>query len=367
MFGLWDKIKGEFIDVIEWTDDSRDTLVWRFERYNHEIKYGAKLTVRPSQVAVFVNEGQVADVFAPGMYTLETQNMPILSTLKGWKYGFQSPFKAEVYFVNTRRFTDLKWGTKNPVMLRDAEFGPIRLRAFGTYSMRVVDAKKLIAEVAGTDAHFTTDEISEQLRNLLVTRFSDLLAEARIPALDLAANYNEFGQLLETRVRDEFAVYGLEVLQLLTENISFPPEVEQALDKRTSMGILGDLNRYSQYQSAEAMRAAAENPGAAGAGMGMGLGMVMAQQVGQQTAQPSSAGQVAPPPLPAAVLYYVAVNGQQTGPFPVAELQAQVTAGRLQRDTLVWTQGMSSWQAAQTVAELANLFAQLPPPLPPVG
>ncbi|MDH3771876.1 MAG: SPFH domain-containing protein, partial [Nitrospirota bacterium] len=174
---IWNNLVGEFIDVIDWTDDTNDTMVWRFERHNNEIKYGAKLTVRESQVAVFVNEGRVADVFAPGMYTLETANLPIISTMEGWVHGLESPFKAEVYFVNTRRFTDLKWGTKHPVTLRDPEFGPVRLRAYGTYVFRVQEPVIFIKEIVGTDAHFTIDEITDQLRNLIVSRFAAILGE----------------------------------------------------------------------------------------------------------------------------------------------------------------------------------------------
>ena len=240
---LWDRIKNELIDIIEWTDDSANTMVWRFPRFQNEIKNGAQLTVRESQVAVFVNEGQIADVYKPGRVKLETQNMPILTTLKGWKYGFNSPFKVEVYFVNTKNFTDNKWGTKNPIMLRDPEFGPIRLRAFGTYAVKVVDAGKFIREIAGTQAHFTTEEVSEQLRNLVVTRFTDALGESKIPILDLAANYDELSKFISAKINPEFGEYGLEVTKFLVENISLPPEVETAMDKRSSMGIIGNLSQ----------------------------------------------------------------------------------------------------------------------------
>src|ERR1043165_7356974 len=209
--GLFDKLKGEFVDIIEWTDSSNDTMVWRFPRYQNEIKMGAKLTVRESQVAVFVNEGQMADEYKPGMYTLETQNMPIMTTLKGWKYGFNSPFKAEVYFVNTNQFTNQKWGTKNPIMLRDAEFGPIRIRAFGNYAIRVVDAKLFLKEIAGTDAHFQTEEITEQLRNLVITRFTDAVAESKIPVLDMASNYDELSKFIGEKINPEFKDMGFEV------------------------------------------------------------------------------------------------------------------------------------------------------------
>src|ERR1035437_5073715 len=197
--------KNEFIDIIEWTDDSNDTMVWRFPRYQNEIKMGAKLTVRESQVAIFVNEGQMADEYKPGMFDLQTQNMPLLTTIKGWKYGFNSPFKAEVYFVNTRMFTDRKWGTKNPIMMRDAEFGPIRLRAFGTFAIRVKDAATLLRQVVGTDRHFTIDEIGDQLRDLLVARFADALGESKIPALDLASRYDEIGDRKSTRLNSSHA------------------------------------------------------------------------------------------------------------------------------------------------------------------
>ncbi len=368
---LWDRIKNELIDIIEWTDDSTNTMVWRFPRHQFEIKNGAQLTVRESQVAVFVNEGAIADVYQPGRVKLETQNMPILTTLKGWKYGFNSPFKAEVYFVNTKNFTDNKWGTKNPIMLRDPEFGPIRLRAFGTYAIKVVDAGKFIKEVAGTQAHFTTEEVTEQLRNLIVTRFTDALGESKIPILDLASNYDELSKFISGKINPEFGEYGLEVTKFLVENISLPPEVETAMDKRSSMGILGNLNQYSQFQAANAMEQAAKNPGSdAASGMGMGMGFAMAQQMGQmfnqqnqQQQQPAAQG---PPPLPgAAVQFFVAVNGQQQGPFTQQNLQQMVQQGSLTRDTLVWKQGMPAWTKAADVSELSSLFGSAPPPLPP--
>jgi membrane protease subunit (stomatin/prohibitin family) len=372
--GLFDKIRGEFIDIIEWTDSSNDTMVYRFERYGNEIKYGAKLTVRESQVAVFVNEGQIADVFQPGMYTLETQNVPLLSTLQGWKYGLSSPFKAEVYFVNTRRFTDLKWGTKNPVMMRDKDFGVVRLRAFGTYEVRVKDSPTFLKEIVGTDDRFRTDEVAEQLRNILVSKFTNMVGSANIPVLDLAGNYDQLGKLLTDRIGPDFAQYGLELTKILVENISLPPEVEAAMDKRTSMGVVGDLGRYAQFQAAEAMPAAAANPGGMmGAGMGIGLGAAVGQQMAgvfqHQGAAPGAAPAPAPaappPPLPQSKSFYVAVNGQQQGPFDMSTLLQHAQAGQLARETLVWTQGMANWTAAGQVSELAQLFAAMPPPLPP--
>lgn len=368
--GLFDKLKGEFVDIIEWTDNSRDTMVYRFDRYGNEIKNGAKLTVRESQMAVFINEGKIADVFSPGMYELTTENLPLLTTIKGWSYGFNSPFKAEVYFVNTKRFTDLKWGTKNPIMLRDAEFGPIRLRAFGSYSIRVTDPTIFIKEVVGTDGDFSKDEIVDQLRNIVISRFTDALGESKIPALDLASNYDELGSFMEKKIGGEFGEYGLELVKLLVENISLPPAVEEAIDKRSSMGVLGNLNQYSQFQAANAMESAAKNPnGAASGGIGMGMGFAAANQMSQSLAsnqqQQNNAPAGGPPPIPVAVSYFIALNGQQTGPFPMDQLKQKVQTGELTRDTLIWKNGMAAWASAGTVDEVSSLFTMVPPPLPP--
>ncbi len=375
--GLFDKLKGEFIDIIEWTDSSNDTMVWRFPRYQNEIKNGAKLTVRESQVAVFVNEGQIADAFTPGMYELTTQNLPILSTLKGWKYGFNSPFKAEVYFVSMRQFTNLKWGTKNPIMVRDAEFGPLRIRAFGSYAMRVKDAKLFLKEIAGTDHEFTTEEINEQLRNIVVTRFSDAVASSKIPVLDMAANYDEFSKIIHEKINPEFNEIGIDLTKMLIENISLPEEVEKVLDKRTSMGIVGNLGAYTQFQAANAMEQAAQNPngGLAGAGVGMGMGWAMGNQMGNmfqnnqfnpQTGQMGNAGAPGtPPPPPVMEQYYVAVNGQQSGPFPLATFVQMIQAGQLRADSMVWKNGMAAWATANQLPELAGYFNAPPPPPPP--
>ncbi len=371
--GLLNKLKNEFIDIIEWLDPSNDTIVHRFERYQNEIKMGAQLTVRESQVAVFINEGQIADVFSPGMYTLTTENMPILSTLKGWKHGFNSPYKAEVYFVNTKRFLDNKWGTPNPVMLRDAEFGPVRIRAFGNYEFRVTDAAAFIREVVGTDGDFTTDEVTNQLRTIIVTRFTDAVGEAKIPVLDMAANYNEFSEVIGKIIKEEYKEYGLDMTKFLVSNISLPPNVEEALDKRSSMGIIGNMNQYSQFQAANAMEAAATNPGGGGAseGMGMGMGLAMANtmmnnmsQSNQQQQQPQGGGAV-PPPMPPAFTFFAVVNGQQAGPFDINTLKQMAANGSLVKDTLVWREGMANWSAAGQVPELNSVFGATPPPVPP--
>lgn len=370
--GLFDKLRNEFIDIIDWTDNTNDTIVYKFPRYQNEIKMGAKLTVRESQQAVFLNEGKIADVYIPGMYTLSTQNMPILATLKGWKYGFDSPFKADVFFVSTKQFLNQKWGTKNPVMLRDPEFGPIRIRAFGSFNFKVIDAGKFLKEIAGTGNEFTTDEINEQLRNLAVTRGMDAIAESKIPVLDLTSNYDEVSKIITDKVRPEFNEIGLEVTKFLIENVSLPPEVEQALDKRSSMGIIGNLGAYTQFQAANAMEDAAKNQnggGMMGAGMGAGFGMGMMNQMGNafqnQQFNPQT-GMNTPPPPPPVSQYFVAVNGQQTGPFTVAQLQAMVASGQFNKQSLVWKQGMSGWLAAETQPELSAVFNAVPPP-PPIG
>ncbi|MFL5753925.1 MAG: SPFH domain-containing protein [Bacteroidia bacterium] len=374
--GLFDKLKNEFIDIIEWVDASTDTIVWKFPRYQNEIKMNAKLTVRESQVALFLNEGTMADVFQPGMYTLQTQNMPILSTLKGWKYGFNSPFKADVYFVNTKQFTNQQWGTKNPVMIRDAEFGPVRLRAHGTFSFKVKDAALFYKEIVGTNPDFTVEEIYDQLRNLAVTRGMDAVAESKIPILDLTSNYDELSKVITDKIRPEFNELGLEMTKFLIGNISLPPEVEAALDKRSSMGIIGNLGAYTQYQAANSMEEAAKNPagGMMGAGMGMGMGMGMANQMGNMYQQNQFNPQTGmnnnnqtPPPPPPVSQYFVAVNGQQTGPFNLQQLQAMAQSGQFTRASVVWKQGMSGWLAAETQPELAGLFSAVPPPPPPAG
>jgi membrane protease subunit (stomatin/prohibitin family) len=369
---FWDKLRAELIDIIEWLDDTRDTIVYRFQRYDNEIKYGAKLIVREGQVAAFVNEGRLADVFAPGTYTLETQNLPILSTLRGWKYGFSSPFKAEVYFVSTRVFSGRKWGTKNPIMLRDSEFGPVRLRAFGTYGLRVSDPATFLRQFVGTDHRFTIDELGDQLRDMVIARFADILGESKIPALDLAANQDELGNFVTQRIQSDFAPFGLEIVALVVENISLPPEVEQALDKRTSMGVIGNLSAYTQYQTANAIESAAKNPsgGNAAAGMGMGMGFAMANQMGQAMGQQHNqggGGPHAPPPLPTGTTFHVALEGKQAGPFDIVALQDKVKSGQLTRQTLVWKPGMNQWTAADQVVELGPLFASAPPPLPKHG
>jgi len=344
--GILDRLSptSQFIEVIEWLDDSSNTLLYRFPVKDQEIKNGAQLIVRESQAAVFVHEGQIADQFPPGRYTIDGGNTPILSKLGAWKYGFNSPFKAEVYFVNTKQFNDLKWGTPNPIMMRDADFGMVRLRAFGIYSIRVADPQAFIKEIAGTNARFMTEDIEGQLKRTLVSGFSDALGESKIAALDLASNYDELGKFIRTKLNDEFKTFGLELTKYVIENISLPPEVEAAMDKRTSMGVIGDVGRYAQFQAADAMRDAAQNPsGGAGTGMGLGagfaLGNAMAGAMSDAMRPSSGSGGGAAAATPASVpcpkcghqnapgVKFCTECGAKQGPATCANCQAELSPG----------------------------------------
>lgn len=309
--GLFDYLSSQFLEIIQWEDDSRDTLSWRFPDQDKEIKRGAQLIVRESQTAQFIYLGQFGDTFVPGKYSLTTDNIPILSTLKGWKYGFESPFKADVYFVNTRLFTGNKWGTSNPVMMRDADFGIVRARAFGTYDFRIVDVKTFLKEVAGTDAHFRLDEFADTMRSRIVSVFTDALATAKVPVLDVASRYGELGAALLPLINPAITQkYGLEISSFIVENVSLPPEVEAAIDKRSSMAAIGNLNDYVKLQMAEGLaKGGGGGPGGAAAEMAMGFGMaqqMMNQPGGMLGAQktppaagaPSSVGAAASSALP---------------------------------------------------------------------
>lgn len=367
--GFMDKVRGQFIDVVEFLDDGRDTLVWRFPRQGNEIKMNARLVVREGQVAVFEDEGQVADVFTPGTYTLETRNLPVLSDLKGWRYGFESPFKAEVYFVGMRQYTDLKWGTQNPVPVRDPELGMVRLRAFGTYSLQVVDATRLLRQLVGTDPQFRTEEVAEFLRQNIVSQVGTALANAQLSVLDLAANQQAIAATLGGTLTTSLADLGIGIPRFVIENISLPPEVEAALDKRSQMGVLGDLDRYARLQAATAVGDAAHNPGGAGEGLGLGVGMGLGQQMAQALeGQPRGSAEATPTPTPvppATAAWFLVLGGQQAGPVDDADLRARVATGEVAPSTLVWQQGMAAWAPAGQVPALAGLFAATPPPLPP--
>ncbi|MDO9067779.1 MAG: SPFH domain-containing protein [Deltaproteobacteria bacterium] len=376
--GLWDKIKGELIDIVQWLDDTNDTLVYRFERYGNEIKYNAKLVVREGQMAAFINEGQLADVFKPGTYTLETKNLPILATLKGWKYGFESPFKAEVYFCSTRQFTNLKWGTPGPCTMRDPEFGVVRVTAFGIYSIKIKDPAIFIREIVGTDGSFTTEQIEDNLRGKIGTRIKEVMPDAGIPIIDLEGKVIQLGETLKGRIAPAFESFGLDLTEVQVQDIGLPEEVERAIDKAGAMRAIGNMQTFTQYETANSIRDAANNPGglaAAGVGIGMGFGMggQMAGAMGgmfagqsQSQVQPGFGGaSSAPPPLPPQVQFYIAINGQQSGPFDMAAIQQMVQSGQINRESLVWKQGMAFWEVAGQVSEFTALFGAVPPPVPP--
>lgn len=356
--GILNIFRGQFIDVIEWPEENPQILVHRFDRHNNEIKWGAKLIVRPGQKAVFVSQGQIADHFSPGTYTLESKNIPILTTLLSLPYNFNSPFKAEVYFIRTTEQLDRKWGTPTPVMMRDADFGTVRLRARGNFSYGVGESNDMLARFVGARSEFTCDDVESQMKSKVVSAFSDALGELRIPALDLAAQYDEIGEAVRTKMAQYFAGLGFDLTSFIVENISLPDEVNAAMDKRASVGALGGMGSYTQLQAADAMKAAAENPGGAGNMMGILMGAQLGANVGEAVQQ----GVSVPPPLPAA--FYVAVNGQQAGPYDLNTLKSQAQAGTFTRGTMVWKQGMPAWQEAGTVPELSQIFASIPPPLP---
>jgi excisionase family DNA binding protein len=281
--GILDFIKGELLEIIEWTEDSRDTLSWRFPDEDKAIKNGAQLIVRESQMAQFVYLGEFGDTFGPGKHRLTTDNIPILTRIKSWPYGFNSPFKADVYFVVTRLFTGNKWGTSNPFMLRDNDFGIVRVRAFGTYDFKITDPKIFLREVAGSDHNFRLDEFADTMRSRVVSIFTDALASAKIPVLDVAARYTELGEallpLINTAVQ---AKYGLEITSFIVENVSVPQEVEQAIDKRSSMAAIGNLNEFVKYQMGKGFEAGGGSAGAAGTAAELAVGFGIAQQMMQQ-------------------------------------------------------------------------------------
>lgn len=377
--GIFDTIKeklsNEFIDIIEWLDYTPDTICHRFERYQNEIKNNAKLIVREGQTAVFINEGQLADVFKPGTYTLNTQNLPILTTLKGWKYGFDSPFKAEVYFVNTHLFTDEKWGTKNPITLSDDRFGLVEIRAFGTYAYRINDAGKFIVDIVGTDNNFTNFEINEHLKSLIATRFTDTVGEAKLPIELYAANTTELSETCKEVMQPEFNSVGISLEKFFIENVSMPEDLKKEIFEYSRIDKL-DLDKLTKFKTAKAIEAAAANEGGtAGAGMGMGMGFVLAQQMGgmmnpqmgqQQMQQQQQQGGMMPPPMPAAVQYFYAANGTQAGPVSFEQLQSLFASRTVNKDTLVWKAGLAAWTPLQQIEELKSfLGGNTPPPLPP--
>lgn len=383
---LWNTLKqhagAQFLEVMEWLDNTKDTIVWRFPVFNQAITDKSKVVVREGQAAVFQAEGRLSDVFGPGTYTLDTKNTPILSFFTSIAYSLNYPYKGDVYFVSTRQFTDNGWGTATPIMMRDAEFGPVRIRAYGIYSFRITDPAAFIRQIVGTDGLFTTDEISGQIKRKLVSALADTVGQSKIPVLDLAANYMDLADKLRERMNPQFSEgMGITLTDFTIQNISLPEEVEKALDTRTKMGVLGNLDAYAKLQmtdaSADAMRRAASNPGLAGMpmamGVGFGLGNQMGATMGQAMAGPGAFNPqtgmqgpgVMPPPLPMAAAYHY------SGPGGQSQLSLNDVAAKVAADPggahMVWMAGWPGWKAAKEVAEIAALLPPppvAPPPLP---
>lgn len=372
--GLMNFLKKQFVDIVEWPDETPGVLVHRFERADNEIKNNAKLIVRPGQMAVFVNEGKIADKFNPGTYILSTKNLPILTDLLSISTGFESWHKAEVYFIKTTEQLDIRWGTPQPVVMRDADFGMIRLRAFGNYSYHVGLNNDLISKFVGAQPDFTTEQLENQITSKIVSQFSDALGEMKIPALDIAAQYTEIGEAVLAKMQVAIAPYGLELSTFTVINVNLPDYVNEAIDRRGAAGAFGgNVAMLNQVKAGDAMLDAANNQGGSGNIMGMMMGGQMGGMVAQgafmqQPQQPQQAQQPPaapmPPPPPAAPTFFLAVNGQQQGPFTTAQLQSMAMHGTFNAATMVWTAGMASWQAASTVPALSAILGSVPPPMP---
>ncbi len=373
--GLWDMLKqqagAQLLEVIDWTDDSKDTLVYRYPTFNQAITDNSKLVVREGQACVFVAEGRLSEVFGPGSYTLDTRNAPIMRFFQSIVYKLEEPYKGDIYFMNTRQYTDNGWGTATPVMIRDAEFGPVRIRAYGIFSYRITDPATFLRQLVGTDGLFTTDEINGQLKRKLVGSMAQVVGKSRIAVLDLAANYQDLGDQLRDDLNPTFQEsYGITLTDFTIQSISLPEEVEKALDTRSKMGILGDLNAYTQLKAADAIEHAAKNTGMGGLGASMGVGFGLGNQVGNQMMQAQQGGgqfnphvgmqgppAPAPPPLPQQATYHY------NGPPGPAQLSLQDVVQRVLGDRaathMVWQAGWPAWRSATEVSEIAS---QLPPP-----
>lgn len=380
--GLTKFLGNEFVDIIEWLQSDGDTMVYRFPRYRNEIKYGAKLTVREGQTAIFINEGKIADVFPPGIYELKTANLPILSTLQHWGHGFESPFKAEVYFFNTTDFLNQKWGARQPVLLNDPQFGIVRLRAFGSYTLRVINAEVLLKKLVGTDGNFEINEVSEQITRSIVTRFPEILAESHISVMELPTRYSELASSLKETLTGECESYGLAIGKIYIESIALPENVQKVLDEKTSLNIIGDdISQYTQMQAAKGLAEGGEGSTMASAGAGMAIGMEMARQMtddrreshkshqereGESKKQNSATTQahtgelLDPPPL--GKIYYLMLMGERVGPMTINDVYDNLNSGDADAYTLIWRKGMAEWQTIENTSDID--LRQLPPPLP---
>jgi membrane protease subunit (stomatin/prohibitin family) len=368
--GLWDTLKqhagAQFLDVIQWLDDTRDTVVFRFPIYNQAIQDGAKLVVREGQSAVFVSEGKMSEVFGPGTYELSTRTPAIWGFFQSIKYGLNYPYKGDIYFVSTRVFMNQKWGTSNPIILEDKKIGPVRLRGYGVYSYRIADPGLFLKEIVGTAGLYTTQEISDQLKRKLVSVLADSIGESGISVYQLAGQYHDLGQALKSRVgADVRSTYGVEVTDFVVENLTLPEEVEKMLDKRSSMGVLGDMGNYTQFQAAEAIGKMG-GAGHANPFMDAGVGLAMGQAIGGAFSRAGIGGAGGPPPPPP-----TASRFHYQGPGGAAELTAREIAQRVASDRAaahhVWAAGWPAWRGALEVPEIASLLPPVPPPMPASG
>lgn len=357
-------------DVIEYVDEGKGEMVHRFpERGSGDFRIGSQLIVRESQAAIFFRDGKALDVFGPGRHTLTTANIPFVADLIGKAFSGQTPFTAEVYFVTTRELTDMKWGTPQPITIRDPELGMARVTGYGTYAIQVTDPQLFVAKIVGTQNLFATSDIQGFFRSMILTKMIDLIGEMKKSVIDMAAFVEELAAGVRAKAAEEFAARGVTLNSFYVESISPTEETAKAIDARAAMGAIGNMQAYMQYQGAQALREAAQNPGAGGQGMnlatGIALGGAAGQMLGQSMQQQQQQGGGAPPPLPAAAAYHVAIGGQQAGPYDMATLQQYVQSGQITRETLVWKSGMAQWVKASDVPDLAGLFGTTPPPLPP--
>tara|TARA_B110000211_G_scaffold218264_1_gene262878 strand:- start:106 stop:1221 length:1116 start_codon:yes stop_codon:yes gene_type:complete len=369
--GFFSKLKNELVDIIEWDNDEHDIISHKFDRADNEIKNGAQLIVREGQKALFVEQGQLADVFGPGTYTLATENLPVLSTLKGWKHGFESPFKAEVIFISTTRFIDQKSGTPNEIPMRDADFGFVNIRAFGSYGFVIAEPEPFLKKVIGTDKNFMIDELEGQLRSIIISQFSISVVGSGTPVMELAMKYAQFSEEIKEALGAKVAELGIEIVDFNVENISLPEAVQEAINKRSSMGAIGDMNTFNQYQTGVAMENISNNPGQGGnmssmMGMGVGVGMAgnMMNQMNQNQQQQQQQ-QVMPPPMAAPVAaFFFSIDGQQLGPYTMDQIKQMATNNQISRDTMAWRDGMPQWTQVQGISELQSVFGTVPPPMP---
>lgn len=380
--GLWDMLKqhagAQLLEVIDWTDDSKDTLVYRYPTFNQAITDNSKLVVREGQAGVFVAEGRLSDVFGPGTYKLDTKNAPVMRFFQSIVYKLEEPYKGDIYFVSTRQFTENGWGTATPIMLRDAEFGPTRIRAYGVFSYRITDPATFLRQLVGTEGLFTTDEINGQLKKKLVGSFAQVIGKSQLAVLDLASSYQDLGDKLRDDLNPSFAEsYGITLTDFTIQSISLPEEVEKALDTRTKMGVLGNLDSYTKLKAADAIDTAARNPGMGGLGASLGVGFGVGNQVGAQVAQAMQTpgqfdpnqgmrGGAAPPPLPGAgeQWHYNGPSGQAT--LSAADVVARISAAP-SANHLLWKAGFSAWKGWREVPEIAGQVSSGPPPLHGAG